>query len=139
ERSLGFYRDLLGLRLAGESLNWGPEQERLNDVPGARLRITTLRAPKGGPGVELLEYLSPRTGRPAPGDAAVNDLAHWHTTVIVDAPAASALRLRAAGVNFVSAAVPVALHDRALGFGTVFLARDPDGHVIRVIGPEGSR
>ncbi|HKW91832.1 MAG TPA: VOC family protein, partial [Methylomirabilota bacterium] len=139
ERSLRFYRDLLGLRLAGESLNWGPEQERLNDVPGARLRITTLRAPKGGPGVELLEYLAPRTGRPAPADAAVNDLAHWHTTVIADDPAASAVRLRHARVDFVSAAAPVVLPDRALGFGTVFLARDPDGHVVRVTGPDGSR
>ena len=44
-RSLACYHDALGLIVAGESENWGPEQERLNDVPGARLRITTLRAP----------------------------------------------------------------------------------------------
>jgi catechol 2,3-dioxygenase-like lactoylglutathione lyase family enzyme len=42
ERSLRFYRDILGLRVAGESENWGPEQERLNNVFGARLRITAL-------------------------------------------------------------------------------------------------
>src|SRR5260370_13843872 len=62
ERSLRFYGDILGLRVAGESLNWGPEQERLNHVSGARLRITTLRAATG-PGVELLEYLAPREDR----------------------------------------------------------------------------
>ena len=44
ETSLAFYRDLLGLRVAGESANYGPEQERLNNVFGARLRITGLRA-----------------------------------------------------------------------------------------------
>ncbi|MGH7417950.1 MAG: aquaporin, partial [Candidatus Rokuibacteriota bacterium] len=101
ERSLRFYRDLLGLRVAGESENWGPEQERLNNVFGARLRITTLRA-ASGPGVELLEYLMPRTGRPAPVDTAANDLVHWHTTVVAPDPAASAARLRGGRADFVS-------------------------------------
>jgi catechol 2,3-dioxygenase-like lactoylglutathione lyase family enzyme len=77
DASLGFYRDRLGLRVAGASENHGIEQERLNDVPGARLRITTLRAATG-PGVELLEYLHPRDGRPA-RDIRPNDLAHWQT------------------------------------------------------------
>src|ERR1044071_988148 len=37
DHSLAFYRDLLGLRVAGDSINYGPEQERLNNVFGARL------------------------------------------------------------------------------------------------------
>ena len=131
ERSLRVYRDTLGLRVAGASENWGPEQERLNQVFGARLRITTLRA-DAGPGIELLEYLTPRTGRPAPVDAAANDLAHWHTTVVPGEPAAAAARLRAGRADFVSPGV-VSLPDRALGFGAGFLARDPDGHALRVI------
>ena len=73
ERSLACYRDALGLAVAGTSENWGPEQERLNNVPGAHLRITTLHAP-AGPGIELLEYLAPDDGRPAPADARANDL-----------------------------------------------------------------
>ena len=62
-RSLAFYRDALGLRVAGESMNFGTEQERLNNVPGARLHITGLRA-AAGPGIEFLEYL-PAGRRPA--------------------------------------------------------------------------
>jgi hypothetical protein len=58
--------------VAGASENWGPEQERLNNVPSARLRITTLRA-QAGPGIELLEYLTPGDGRPVPADARAND------------------------------------------------------------------
>ncbi len=131
ERSLRFYRDTLGLRVAGESENWGPEQERLNQVFGARLRITTLRADVG-PGIELLEYLTPRTGRPAPMDAAANDLVHWHTTVVPEEPAAAAARLRSGRADFVSPGV-VSLPDRTLGFRAGFLARDPDGHALRVI------
>ena len=76
ERSLRFYRDELGMRLKGESLNHGPEQEALNDVPGARVRITSVQAP-AGPAVEFLEYLHPPGGRPMPPDMRANDLAAW--------------------------------------------------------------
>ncbi len=89
EASLAFYRDRLGLRVAGRSENWGLEQERLSGVPGARVRITTLRA-AAGPGVELLEYLAPRDGRPYPADARPGDLVHWRTVLAVrDLPAAA--------------------------------------------------
>ena len=52
--SLRFYRDMLGMQVAGESDNYDVEQEHLNNVFGARLRITALRAARG-PGIELLE------------------------------------------------------------------------------------
>jgi catechol 2,3-dioxygenase-like lactoylglutathione lyase family enzyme len=61
DTSLRFYRDGLGLQIAGRSENYGIEQERLNNVFGASLRITALKA-SSGPGIELLEYLTPRTG-----------------------------------------------------------------------------
>src|SRR6266436_6844241 len=77
-QSLRCYRDTLGLRVVGESENYGPEQERLNNVFGARLRITTLRA-AAGPAIEFLEYLAPRDGRPYPQDEKSNDLIHWQT------------------------------------------------------------
>jgi catechol 2,3-dioxygenase-like lactoylglutathione lyase family enzyme len=80
DRSLAFYRDRLGLRIAGESENWGPEQESLSGVPGAHVRITTLR-PATGPGIELLHYLTPRAGRPVPPDASPDDL--WSTTIVM--------------------------------------------------------
>lgn len=105
DASLAFYRDALGMRIVGTSENWGDEQEHLNNVFGARLRITSLRfpAPAGdaGPAIELLEYLAPRDGRPAPQDLRSNDLAHWHIDV---------------------------------GEATSDLARaDPDGHVLRFL------
>jgi hypothetical protein len=46
------------------------------------LRITSLHASQG-PGVELLEYLAPRDGRPIPADQRANDIAHWQTTLVV--------------------------------------------------------
>jgi catechol 2,3-dioxygenase-like lactoylglutathione lyase family enzyme len=129
ERSLRCYRDALGFRVVGGSENWGPEQERLNNVVGARVRITTLRA-AAGPAVEFLEYLTPRDGRPIPPDARPNDLAHWQT-VLETADAETAARaLAGSPCRLVSSAV--ARPDPELGFVRGFLGRDPDGHAFQV-------
>jgi catechol 2,3-dioxygenase-like lactoylglutathione lyase family enzyme len=131
--SLRFYRDLLGLRVAGESENYGPEQEHLNNVFGARLHITGLRA-SSGPGIEFLEYLAPRDGRPAPADLKANDIAHWQSVLEAADTVFAAAALRLAGAFFVSPG-EVALAGRELGFGRGVLLRDPDGHGVEVVGP----
>ncbi|MEK6701091.1 MAG: VOC family protein [Planctomycetota bacterium] len=123
QKSLAFYRDLLGMSVAGGSENSGTEQEHLNNVFGARLRITTLKA-TSGPGVELLEYLSPTTGRPFPADTSSNDLWHWHTALTSEAPEA-AHRLAKHNVRRVSASADVG----TLVHGP-FMFRDPDGHAL---------
>lgn len=131
QASLKFYRDVLGLSLAGESMNFGIEQERLNNVQGARLRISGLRAP-AGPGVEFLEYLEPQNGRPRPADTKPNDLMHWETTLVVKDAAAIAQRLRLNRATFLSPGV-IAIPPQTLGFKRGFLVRDPDGHVLRLV------
>jgi catechol 2,3-dioxygenase-like lactoylglutathione lyase family enzyme len=123
--SLAFYRDTLGLRVAGESMNFGTEQEHLNNVPGARLHITALRAAQG-PGIEFLEYLAPRDGRPFPADSRPNDLIHWQTTVLVAGPNRAAKALGRGN--------PVELPDSFLGFRQGFMVRDPDGHAVQLAG-----
>jgi catechol 2,3-dioxygenase-like lactoylglutathione lyase family enzyme len=131
EASLGFYRDVLGLSVAGGAENYGTEQEHLNNVFGARLRITALRA-STGPGVELLEYLAPRDGRPYPPDLKANDLAHWQTTLASRDVEGAARALFAARAVFVSPGW-MALPETALGFARGLLVRDPDGHAIRLV------
>ena len=133
DTSLKFYRDLLGLRVAGESENYGTEQEHLTNVFGAHLRITALRAPTG-PGIELLEYLSPRDGRPFPIDEHPNDLVHRETILVTPDADAAASQLVAARVKFVSSGV-VANHMQMFDFSKAFLVRDPDGHAIEIAGP----
>ena len=127
-RSFAFYRDLLGLTVGGESVNFGPEQERLNNVFGARLRITGLKA-GSGPGVELLEYLSPGNGRAARGIQS-NDMAHWETTVTTTDIGDAFERLLAGRVLLVSPSVaaPGARH-----YTKGVLIKDPDGHAVKVI------
>jgi hypothetical protein len=116
----------------GTSENYGTEQEHLNNVFGARLRITSLRAGSGGPGIEFLEYLAPRDGRPAPVDERASDLFHWQTTLIVNTTDLFAQRLLAENSRFVSPGV-VTLSEKSLGFSKGVLARDPDGHVMALI------
>ena len=132
-QSLRCYRDTLGFRVAGESENYGPEQERLNNVFGARLRITTLRAP-AGPGVEFLEYLTPRDGRPVPADARVNDVALSQTVLVSHDAEGMARAIRGSACSALSPGV-VTLTDRTLGFTKGLLFRDPDGHVLAVVQP----
>src|SRR5215471_3882354 len=104
DASLKFYRELLGLRKAGESENFGTEQEHLNQVFGAHLHITGMRAARG-PGVEFLEYLTPRDGRPRPADVGANDVVHWQTMIQMDDIDLVANKLHDAHVRFVSPGV----------------------------------
>ena len=128
EASLRFYRDALGMRVAGESENYGTEQEHLNGVFGARLRITALRA-ADGPGIEFLEYLAPSDGRPYPADSRSNDLWQWQTHLVVSDVEAAARALRDSGGRWISpGAVP--LPGDMLGFRRGALLRDPDGHAL---------
>jgi catechol 2,3-dioxygenase-like lactoylglutathione lyase family enzyme len=130
EASLKFYRDTLGLQIVGGSENHGPEQERLNNVPGARLRITTLRAAEG-PAIELLEYLAPRDGRPFPADTRANDLVRWHSLLLTPDAEAAAKRL-GASTRATGQPVVVSMSSGVLGFRQGFVARDPDGHAVQV-------
>jgi len=131
DRSLAFYRDRLGLEVAGASENWGPEQERLNNVFGARLRITALRAPEG-PGIELLEYLAPGDGRPFPVDTRANDLWHWQVSLVAADLAAAAAPLRAAHAPLVSPGA-VEVPANGLGLQAGLMTRDPDGHALLLL------
>jgi catechol 2,3-dioxygenase-like lactoylglutathione lyase family enzyme len=122
--SLAFYRDKLGLAVAGQSENYGPEQEHLNMVFGAHLEITGLTAPDGEIGVEFLDYLSPPGGRPFPADTTIADLWHWETVATTR------------DLDALVAAVPEAVVSPIVQIGaatrTVYL-RDPDGHALRII------
>ena len=131
DTSLRFYRDLLGLKIAGEALNHGPEQEHLNHVFGSKVRITGLKAPDG-PGVEFLEYVVPTTGRPMPGDSEPNDLWHWNTTLLVDDLPGTIAELRKGRVRWVSSD-PVDAAPLSHGGKQGAFIRDPDGHAVLVL------
>ena len=128
--SLAFYQDVLGFRAVGESENYGPEQEHLNNIFGARLRITSLRSVEG-PGIELLEYLTPRGGRSMPVDEQANDLVHHQTRLVTDDLEAALKALQEKHYPLVSSSI-VALPKAEIGFHFALIVRDPDGHPIEL-------
>lgn len=132
EKSLQFYRDLLGMQITGKSLNVGTEQEHLDNVFGARVRVTSVRPPLQPPHVEFLDYVVPSDGRPMPRDVKAKDIVHWQTEMVVDEIDPVVKRLREHGVRLVSPRVCL-FPDKQLGFKKAAMALDPDGHAMLLI------
>jgi catechol 2,3-dioxygenase-like lactoylglutathione lyase family enzyme len=122
DRSLAFYRDALGFHVAGGAHNYGTEQEHLNQVFGARLRITALKAERG-PGIEFLEYIAPPGGRDLPANAKANDLVFWNTQIVLDVVPTQVSALRATHAKFVS---------KSINTSPAVIVRDPDGHALQL-------
>jgi catechol 2,3-dioxygenase-like lactoylglutathione lyase family enzyme len=129
-RSLAFYRQGLGLKVAGASENYGTEQEHLNNVRGAHLRITALRG-TSGPGIEFLEYLAPRDGRPIPTDSRATDAWYWQINLATANPQ-SAAPPAAPRVSDEMAVLP----GMELGAARGIVVRDPDGHANFIYGAQ---
>jgi catechol 2,3-dioxygenase-like lactoylglutathione lyase family enzyme len=128
EMSLKFYRDSLGLAFAGESMNYGTEQEHLNNVPGARLHITGLKTDGPGINVEFLEYLAPTNGRPYPADTHCNDIWYWQTSFVTDRDGELFTPFEKDSISSGS----VLFAKPILGFRKALIVRDPDGHAVRL-------
>ena len=139
DESLAFYEDLLHLKVAGNSENFGAEQEHLNQVFGARLLITGLQASSGF-GVEFLDYISPPGGRVYPKDSEVVDYWHWHTSIKVSDVQKYYDSLLEANYEMVSSGV-VPLNNSTAKMSDNsnlslsqrgFIVRGPDGHAILI-------
>jgi catechol 2,3-dioxygenase-like lactoylglutathione lyase family enzyme len=135
DRSIAFYRDLLGLELVTQ---WDSSQPYLRTVvgfPDGELRIALLRVPAmdggvSGHHIELLEYRQPRGTR---GDPGTNNPGNVHVAFHVTDLDAMYRELSARGVRFRSAPVEVT-HGRNTGARAVYL-RDPDDITLEFIQP----
>jgi len=133
QRSTGFWRDLVGLAMAGGSLNSGATQEQLDNAFGAVVRITGLKPERAtSPGLEFLQYLTPSGGRPAPIGLRANDLVATRTVVEVDDLAALADKLQAQKVSFIS---PQPVSVSGMPWRKGLMVRDPDGHPVLLVEP----
>jgi catechol 2,3-dioxygenase-like lactoylglutathione lyase family enzyme len=135
DRSIAFYRDLLGLELVSQ---WDSAQPYLRTIvgfPDAELRIALLRLPdsdggRSGHHLELLEYRTPRgTG----GDARTCNPGNVHVSFLVDDLDTVHAELSARGVRFKSAPVSID-HGRNKGGKAVYLL-DPDDITLELVQP----
>lgn len=130
--STDFYAGLLGLAVAWNAFFSGQEQNRMDGLSGATVNITGLAPVQKIPGMEFLEYKTPRGGRPAPPDSSANDLWHWQTRMVVDDLEPLSSMLKKDEVSFISPEV-VVLPDDQIGFKKGVMVLDPDGHPVLLI------
>ncbi|MBM5783334.1 MAG: lactoylglutathione lyase [Cyanobacteria bacterium K_DeepCast_35m_m1_288] len=133
-RSCRFYEELLGLRLGGDGVNSGIEQDHLDGLSETEVRITGHRCPEG-PGIECLNYLQPAGGRPLPADQNSADIAHWQIRLAVSDLEAIASQLESYGGSWVSPGIVELSGDQAaaVGFSRALQVRDPDGHQLQIV------
>jgi lactoylglutathione lyase len=127
ERSIAFYRDVLGLRLVRRQTGTAPYLGTITGFAGVRLEVALLQPPDGGSMLELLQYVS----HPAPAtDRATNRPGNGHLCFEVDDIQAACTELKRRGVTLVSEPTEITAGSHAGGFG-VYL-RDPDGFTIEL-------
>jgi catechol 2,3-dioxygenase-like lactoylglutathione lyase family enzyme len=136
EKGVAFYRDLLGFKVGGVTLNTGTTQAILDNLFNDTCLVTAMMPRSAPPHIEFLQYKTPPGGRPMPADTRANDLWHWQTTLVTADIATVVDRLRkAGGVQFITPDV-VAIPPEAqaqLGFKKAVMVRDPNGHAIRLV------
>jgi diaminopimelate decarboxylase len=129
DRSLSFYRGLLGLELRDRGEAKGAEFE-VSGISEPEVRWADLVLP-GGHVLELIEYVRPR-GRPVRPDP--NDPGATHISLRVKDADEAHRRLRDAGVSVRSE--PATIDTAGAWRGArVFYCADPDGVAIEVIQP----
>lgn len=132
DSSLHFYQSLLGFERKGDSWNMGTEQAHLNDVQGASLHITGLRASQGA-GIEFLQYLQPGVGKPYPADTRADDIWYWQTSLNTNNVEELYNKLAQSGYRFLSKGI-VMLKSKKGAERKAFIVRDPDGHAMLIEG-----
>jgi catechol 2,3-dioxygenase-like lactoylglutathione lyase family enzyme len=129
ERSLWFYRDLLGMEVLSTQEKEGGYLAAIVGYPDAHVRMTHLRVPGSDHVVELFQYLLPAGA--APERIEPRDVGTAHLCFLVSDLHAIYERLRDAGLDsFVSEPVAVDTGVNAGGWGLYL--RDPDGIVVEL-------
>ena len=80
ERSLAFWRDVLGFEFSHTAHQKGELAQEITGVEGAEIKLAVLRAP-GGHKIELLEYLAPADRKRA--DIRPCDVGSVHVALLV--------------------------------------------------------
>jgi catechol 2,3-dioxygenase-like lactoylglutathione lyase family enzyme len=128
ERSLTFYRNLLGLEVVTQQEGTAPYLSTMTGFPACHLKVAFLRAPGSDHLFELIEYVNPQ-GTPAvtptcnPGSA--------HIAFLVDDLQACYKRLKEQGVRFRSEPVSITAGRHKGGYALYML--DPDGLTVELM------
>jgi glyoxylase I family protein len=135
ERSLAFWRDVLGFELSHTAHQTGELAREITGVAGAELKLAVLKAP-GGHKIELLEYLAP-PDRTKHTDLRPCDVGSVHVALTVNDLNAVLQRIVASGWK--TAGKPQTLQSGPNAGKRVVYVRDPDGTTIEFMQTPGSK
>ncbi|HUE40955.1 MAG TPA: VOC family protein [Chthoniobacterales bacterium] len=125
ERSLAFWRDVLGFEFSHSTHQTGETPEQITGVKGAELKLAVLKTPSGHK-IELLEYFAPADRRCV--DIRPCDVGHVHVALTVDDLDAVLQKIAASGWK--AAGTPQTLTHGPNAGKRVIYVRDPDGTTI---------
>lgn len=134
DRSVAFYRDVLGLAYLGEMEMEGPETECLFQQKDCKARVAYLNGSRelGAPPVELIQFVGQEPERQA-GDLFRTSISEL--CFAVEDIGREYQRLKELGVEFLSE--PQAFDYTKYGFGKsrAVYFHDPDGIVLELLQP----
>ena len=130
ERSLAFWRDVLGLELSHRAHQTGELASEITGVAGAEILIAVLKTPTGHK-IELLEYLAPADRRHV--SLRPCDVGAVHVALTVDDLEAVLSAIAASGWE--AAGRPQTLQSGPNTGKRVVYVRDPDGTTIEFMQP----
>jgi glyoxylase I family protein len=130
DRSLVFWRDVLGFELSHRTHQTGELASEITGVPGAEISLAVLKAP--GHKIELLEYLAPPE-RKKHVDLRSCDVGSTHVAFTVDNLDAVLNTIAASGWK--TAGKPQTLQTGPNAGKRVVYVRDPDGTTVEFMQP----
>lgn len=128
ERSLAFWRDVLGFELSHTAHQKGEFAEEITGVKGAELKLAVLNTPSGHK-IELLEYLAPADRKPA--NVRPCDVGSTHVALLVEDLNCALDRIAVSGWK--TAGQPQILTKGPNAGKRVVYVRDPDGTTIELM------
>ena len=128
ERSLAFWRDMLGFELSHTAHQTGELAQEITGVASAEIKLAVLKAP-GGHKVELLEYLAPADRKRA--DIRPCDVGSVHVALLVND--LDSVLERIAASDWKAAGKPQSLQSGPNAGKRVVYVRDPDGTTIELM------
>lgn len=127
-RSLRFYRDQLGLKVARDAVREGPSYDAITGIKNVRVRVVFVAPAGGGHMIELVEYLRPRSRKRS---WKMSDVGATRICFEVASVARSLNTLKKRGAKKIRG--PILLERDGLKIAKLLHMNDPDGVEVEMI------
>jgi len=128
DRSLRFYRDMIGLELLRDKVRSGESYDKFLGIDDVKLRVVIVKHPQQDVLLELIQYLQPPS---QPHRMQLNDVGAANVAFDVDDAHAVHKALTKAGHRTLSEPVKFVQDGKPVGW--IFTAFDPDDIPITVL------